>query len=71
MEFNDYFYSIIILSSLCPLTVVAGEQYHETPPTDLQFPTPADLVNFTNSKNSSAIIIPSSVVKERLGDGGK
>ena len=48
------------------MTVVAGEQYSETPNTDIQFPTPADLVNYTLSENTSAITIPSSVVKKRL-----
>ena len=60
--------------NLCFLTVVVGEQYREAPTADLQFPTTADLVNFTDSKKSSAITIPSSVVKGRLGemgDGGK
>ena len=60
--------------NLCLLTVVVGEQYREAPTTDLRFPTTADLVNFTDSKESSAITIPSSVVNERLGkmgDGGK
>ena len=42
--------------------------------TDLQFPTTTDLVNYTVSQNSSAITIPSSVIKEwfgEMGDGGK
>ena len=51
--------------------MVVGEQYGEAPSTDLHFPTLADLKNYTNSKNSSTITIPSSVVREslRLGSG--
>ena len=38
--------------------------------TDLRFPTTADLVNYTVSQNSSAITIPSSVIKEWSGEMG-
>ena len=40
---------------------------------NLQFPISADLVNYTKSKNISTIIIPPSLVQERLeelGEGG-
>ena len=53
--------------------VVVGEQYHEPPTVDLQFPLSADLINFTSSKNISTITIPPSLIVARLkelGDGG-
>ena len=46
--------------------VVAGEQYREPPTIDLQFPLPDDLVNYTSSKNTSSITVPSSLVEQRL-----
>ena len=52
------------------LIVVVGEKYREPPSANLQFPTPADLVNYTNSTNTSTITIPSSLVKERLREVG-
>lgn len=60
--------------SLHLFPVVVGEQYSESPIVDLQFPLPADLVNYTNSRNISSITIPSSLVRERLEElegGGK
>ena len=54
--------------------VVVGKKYEEPPTTDLQFPLPADLINYTRSENISTITIPPSLVQERLkeaGDGGR
>ena len=54
-------------------TVVSAEQYAEPPSADLHFPNKDDLVNYTKSKDMSEIIIPSTLVKEKLqeGNGGK
>ena len=55
-------------------TVVVGEQYQESPATELHFPLPADLVNYTRSENISTITVPPSLIQERLeevGEGGR
>ena len=57
------------------LSVVTGNRYGEIPPTDIKFPMPADLVNYTvGSKDFSKIAIPPSLVQERMDqmrDNGK
>ena len=57
------------------VSVVTGNRYGETPPTDIKFPMPADLVNYTvRSKDFSKIAIPPSLVQERMDqmrDNGK
>lgn len=53
--------------------MVVGEQYKEPPTTDLHFPLPTDLVNYTTSEDILTITIPPSLVQERLeavGDNG-
>lgn len=54
--------------------MVVGERYEESPTTDLQFPLPDDLINYTRSENISTITIPPSLIQERLEeaeDGGR
>ena len=58
------------LSTPSYFVVVVGEQYHEPPITDLQFPLSADLINYTSSKNISTVTIPPSLIKERLKELG-
>ena len=51
------------------LTVVSTEQYAEKlPSSDIQFPDKNDLVNYTKTKDIAEIIIPKSLVEEKLND---
>ena len=46
---------------------MSTELYSRVPPAmDLHFPHEKDLTNYTNRKDVSEIIIPQSLVKERL-----
>lgn len=47
-------------------TVVSTERYQGPPSSDLKFPDKDDLVNYTKNKDISEIIIPPSLVRERL-----
>ena len=47
-------------------TVVSAEQYAEPPSADLRFPIKDDLINYTKGKDMSEIIIPSTLVREKL-----
>ena len=47
------------------LAVVSVEQINRTSVSDLQFPTSADLVNYTASNSSSKITIPQSFADEK------
>ena len=61
---------MIIMFLLIVHAVVVGEQHHKPPTSDLQFPLSADLVNFTRGKDITTIIIPPSLVRERLREKG-
>ena len=52
-------------------SVVVGEQYKESPITNLRFPLPADLVNYTRSEDISTITVPQSLIQERLEEVGE
>ena len=54
------------LSYILYITVVSAEQYAEPPSADLHFPNKEDLINYTKSKDMSEIIIPSTLVREKL-----
>ena len=50
--------------------MLVGEHYEEPPTTDLHFPLPIDLVNYTRSEDISTITVPLSLVQERLQEAG-
>ena len=61
------FYSI-----LC--TAITGKLYNGPPSTDVYFPDPLDLMNYTKNDNTSRIRIPLTLIMEKfeqLKEGGK
>lgn len=52
--------------------VVRSLRYNQPPSNVVQFPTKADLINFTKVGNSQAsITIPQSLIQERMSDGSE
>ena len=64
-----YLESATTLLFLIIYIVVSAEQYAEkSPSSDLRFPDKNDLVNYTKTEDIAEIVIPQSLVEEKLNN---